>query len=50
MKLFSLDHLLLAGRITDRGQLSARHRRELNKRAAQGKVVKIGTNCWVAVR
>jgi hypothetical protein len=37
---FSLPHLLLSGLIIDRGQLSLVHRAELDRRAAQGELVK----------
>lgn len=37
---FSVDQLLLAGLIWDHGQLTPTQRRELNKRARGGKLVK----------
>lgn len=39
MKLFSLDHLLLAGIIFDRGQLSQSKKRELNRRLEEGQLI-----------
>lgn len=37
---YTLNHLLLAGQIIDRGQLPAEYRRELNHRAKAGRLIK----------